>query len=128
MIINKQDKKSFKRKYYLKEILNKKFVGIHEFSTITKHGYNEFIKTLEALVTQLYLNQSNTLISRNRHRTLLTKTSNHLKKYLKISQTKDIEKVAEELRIASNYLGEIVGFIGVEEVLGRIFKDFCVGK
>ena len=128
LIINKQDKKSFKRKYYLKEILNKKFVGIHEFSTITKHGYNEFIKTLEALVTQLYLNQSNTLISRNRHRTLLTKTSNHLKKYLKISQTKDIEKVAEELRIASNYLGEIVGFIGVEEVLGRIFKDFCVGK
>lgn len=128
LIINKQDKKSFKRKYYLKEILNKKFVGIHEFSTITKHGYKEFIKTLEALVTQLYLNQSNTLISRNRHRTLLTKTSNHLKKYLKISQTKDIEKVAEELRIASNYLGEIAGFIGVEEVLGRIFSDFCIGK
>ena len=108
--------------------MNKKFVGIHEFSTITKHGYNDFIKTLEALVTVLYLNQSNTLISRNRHRTLLIKTSNHLKKYLKISQSKDIEKVAEELRIASNYLGEIVGFIGVEEVLGRIFSEFCIGK
>ena len=128
MIINKQDKKSFNKNHYLKEILNKKFVGIHEFSTITKHGYNDFIKTLEVLVMTLYYNQSNTLISRSRHRTLLTKTSIHLKKYLKISNSKDIEKVAEELRIASNFLGEIVGFIGVEEVLGRIFKDFCVGK
>jgi len=128
LIINKQDKKSFNKKHYLKEILNKKFVGIHEFSTITKHGYNDFIKTLEVLVMTLYYNQSNTLISRSRHRTLLTKTSIHLKKYLKISNSKDIEKVAEELRIASNFLGEIVGFIGVEEVLGRIFKDFCVGK
>jgi len=128
LIINKQDKKSFNKNHYLKEILNKKFVGIHEFSTITKHGYNDFIKTLEVLVMTLYYNQSNTLISRSRHRTLLTKTSIHLKKYLKISNSKDIEKVAEELRIASNFLGEIVGFIGVEEVLGRIFKDFCVGK
>jgi len=51
-----------------------------------------------------------------------------LKNYLKISQSAEIEKTAEELRIASNYLSEIVGFIGVEEVLGRIFKDFCVGK
>ena len=128
LIINKQDKKSFNKNHYLKGILNKKFVGIHEFSTITKHGYNDFIKTLEVLVMTLYYNQSNTLISRSRHRTLLTKTSIHLKKYLKISNSKDIEKVAEELRIASNFLGEIVGFIGVEEVLGRIFKDFCVGK
>jgi tRNA modification GTPase len=59
---------------------------------------------------------------------LLEKTSKHLKNYLKISRSNDVEKVAEELRIASNYLGEIVGFIGVEEVLGRIFKDFCIGK
>ncbi|MDC1256945.1 tRNA uridine-5-carboxymethylaminomethyl(34) synthesis GTPase MnmE, partial [Pelagibacteraceae bacterium] len=66
--------------------------------------------------------------SRSRHRTLLIKTSKHLKNYLKISQSAEIEKTAEELRIASNYLSEIVGFIGVEEVLGRIFKDFCVGK
>jgi len=80
------------------------------------------------LVSDLYLSNSNTLISRNRHRTLLIKTSKHLKNFLQISKSKDIEKVAEELRIASNFLGEIVGFIGVEEVLGRIFKDFCVGK
>jgi len=58
----------------------------------------------------------------------LVKTSKHLKKYFQISQSGEIEKVAEELKIASNYLSEIIGFIGVEEVLVRIFKDFCVGK
>jgi Predicted GTPase len=83
---------------------------------------------LENIVNSLYVNQSDTLISRSRHRNLLEKTSKHLNNYLKISQSNDVEKVAEELRIASNYLGEIVGFIGVEEVLGRIFKDFCIGK
>ena len=83
---------------------------------------------MENILNNLYKNQTDTLISRSRHRTLLAKTSKHLKNYLKISQSRDIEKTAEELRIASNYLSEIVGFIGVEEVLGRIFKDFCVGK
>ena len=39
-----------------------------------------------------------------------------------------IEKAAEELRLASNNLGHIVGFIGVEEILGKTFKDFCIGK
>ena len=128
LIINKQDKKSFKKNFYLRELKNKKFIGHYDFSTITKYGYNHFIKELENLVSDLYLSNSNTLISRNRHRTLLIKTSKHLKNFLQISKSKDIEKVAEELRIASNFLGEIVGFIGVEEVLGRIFKDFCVGK
>ncbi len=128
LIINKQDKKSFKKNFYLKELKNKIFFGYYDFSTITKYGYNQFIKALENLVSDLYLSHSNTLISRSRHRTLLIKTSKHLKNYLQISKSKDIEKVAEELRIASNFLGEIVGFIGVEEVLGRIFKDFCVGK
>jgi len=128
LIINKQDKKTFVKNFYLKELKNKKFIGHYDFSTITKYGYNHFIKALEDLVGELYSNHTNTLISRSRHRNLLIKTSKHLKNYLRISKSKDIEKVAEELRISSNFLGEIVGFIGVEEVLGKIFKDFCIGK
>ena len=38
------------------------------------------------------------------------------------------EIAAADLQLASNNLGHIVGFIGVEEILGRIFKDFCIGK
>ena len=126
--INKKDKKTFNSTLLIKNLKHKNFLGVHEISTLTKFGYDNLIKKLEGILDTLTNNYSDTLISRSRHRILLDKTSKHLKNYLKISQTKDIEKVAEELRIASNYLGEIVGFIGVEEVLGRIFKDFCVGK
>ncbi len=128
VIINKQDKKSFIGRSVVKDLKQKNILAVHEVSTLTKFGYKNLIENLENILNALYENQSDTLISRTRHRTLLAKTSKHLKNYLKISQSKDIEKVAEELRIASNYLGEIVGFIGVEEVLGRIFQDFCVGK
>ena len=128
IIINKQDKKNFNEKPILKNLKDENFLGIHIMSTITKFGYKNLIEDLEKILDNLYDNQSDTLISRSRHRNLLEKTSKHLKNYLKISRSNDVEKVAEELRIASNYLGEIVGFIGVEEVLGRIFKDFCIGK
>jgi len=128
IIINKQDKKNFNEKPILKNLKDENFLAIHKMSTITKFGYKNLIEDLEKILDDLYDNQSDTLISRSRHRNLLEKTSKHLKNYLKISRSNDVEKVAEELRIASNYLGEIVGFIGVEEVLGRIFKDFCIGK
>lgn len=128
IIINKQDKKNFDGGFVLKNIKGKGFLGIHEISTLTKFGYKKLIEDLKNILNSLYEHGDDTLISRSRHRTLLIKTSKHLKNYLKISQSAEIEKTAEELRIASNYLSEIVGFIGVEEVLGRIFKDFCVGK
>ena len=128
IIINKQDKKNFNEKPILKNLKDENFLAIHKMSTITKFGYKNLIEDLEKILDNLYDNQSDTLISRSRHRNLLEKTSKHLKNYLQISRSNDVEKVAEELRIASNYLGEIVGFIGVEEVLGRIFKDFCIGK
>ena len=128
IIINKQDKKNFNSEFVIKKFKNFTFISVHQISIVTKFGYKKLIQDLENIVNSLYVNQSDTLISRSRHRNLLEKTSKHLNNYLKISQSNDVEKVAEELRIASNYLGEIVGFIGVEEVLGRIFKDFCIGK
>lgn len=38
------------------------------------------------------------------------------------------ELIAEVLRAALDHAGELVGRIGVEELLGRIFSTFCVGK
>ena len=40
----------------------------------------------------------------------------------------DIEKAAEDLRLATRYLGKIVGKVEVEEILGSIFNEFCIGK
>lgn len=38
------------------------------------------------------------------------------------------ELFAEELRLAADALGRITGKIGIEDVLGEIFKNFCIGK
>ena len=42
--------------------------------------------------------------------------------------TKDFDKAAEDLRLATRHLGMIVGKVDVEELLGSIFSDFCIGK
>ena len=48
--------------------------------------------------------------------------------FMKKDQNKDIELAAEDLRMVTRHLGSIVGKVDVEEVLGSIFKDFCIGK
>ena len=39
-----------------------------------------------------------------------------------------IYALPQELRAAANELGRVTGAIGVEEVLGAIFAEFCIGK
>jgi tRNA modification GTPase len=68
------------------------------------------------------------LITRERHRQNLINCMKYLEKFNKKKTTQDFDKAAEDLRLATRHLGMIVGKIGVEELLGSIFKDFCIGK
>ena len=43
-------------------------------------------------------------------------------------EAEDFDKAAEDLRLATRHLGMIVGKVDVEEILGSIFNDFCIGK
>ncbi len=38
------------------------------------------------------------------------------------------ELLAEELRLSQQALGEITGAVSSDELLGKIFSDFCIGK
>lgn len=67
------------------------------------------------------------LPSRLRHVELLGETNRHLRRAtdsLAVGQ----ELRAEELRLAANRLGRIVGAIDVEDMLDVIFSQFCIGK
>ena len=128
IVLNKKDKKSFNAKKIIKELKGYKFKDLIEVSIKNKSGINILNSRLKKIVSEIDTAQSITLISRARHRALLQKCSNRLHDFLKISKSDDVEKAAEELRLASNNLGHIVGFIGVEEILGKIFQDFCIGK
>ena len=128
IVLNKTDKKNYSSKKIIKELKNYKFKDLVEISIKNKNGINKLNSKLKNLISRIDTEQSTTLISRARHRSLLKKCSDRLHDYLKIKETNEIEKAAEDLRLASNSLGHIVGFIGVEEILGKIFKDFCIGK
>ena len=52
----------------------------------------------------------------------------HLEKFKKKNFVQDFDKAAEDLRLATRHLGMIVGKVDVEELLGSIFNDFCIGK
>jgi len=39
-----------------------------------------------------------------------------------------LELLAEELRLAQNALSEITGEFTSDDLLSRIFADFCIGK
>ena len=68
------------------------------------------------------------LITRARHRQHLQQCLNHLKDFNKKEGAEDFDKAAEDLRLATKHLGMIVGKVDVEEILGSIFSDFCIGK
>jgi len=68
------------------------------------------------------------LITRERHRQHLIQCVEHLEDFLDKNEKNDFDKAAEDLRLATRHLGMIVGKVDVEEILGSIFNDFCIGK
>ncbi len=66
------------------------------------------------------------LITRERHRQNLEQCLQNLINFK--NQNDDFDKAAEDLRLATRDLGMIVGKVDVEEILGSIFNDFCIGK
>jgi tRNA modification GTPase len=67
------------------------------------------------------------LISRERQRTLLRETLDSLHRSMNAAGQGE-ELVAEDLRVAAHSLGRLLGRVDVEDILDRIFRDFCVGK
>ena len=75
-----------------------------------------------------FISEEDILITRERHRQHLIKCVDCLKEFLLKNEKKDFDKAAEDLRLATRYIGMIVGKVDVEEILGSIFNDFCIGK
>ena len=67
------------------------------------------------------------MITQARHRRAIESAQQALDRFLggSIDET---ELRAEDLRIAADALGRVVGRIDVEDVLGEIFGRFCIGK
>ena len=89
---------------------------------------NKLITKIKNKLKNKFTTTEDILITRERHRQNLINCVNHLEKFQKKKSTQDFDKAAEDLRLATRHLGMIVGKVDVEELLGSIFNDFCIGK
>ena len=89
---------------------------------------DNLINEIKKRLKDKFLINDNVLISRERHRLNLEKCIHHLNVFLENNSISEFDKAAEDIRIATRYLGKVVGDVDVEEVLGKIFSDFCIGK
>ena len=67
-------------------------------------------------------------IARRRHITAINNASNHLDKAGDYMRQSMGELLAEELKLAQQELSSITGEFTSDDLLGRIFADFCIGK
>lgn len=69
------------------------------------------------------------IITNKRHKEALVKTHKALGNALaRLEEKAPLEVPALELREALDSLGEIVGKVSTDEILDRIFSEFCIGK
>ena len=89
---------------------------------------DELISKIKNYLKNKFITSDEILITRERHRQHLEQCLEHLENFNKKNEAEDLDKAAEDLRLATRHLGMIVGKVDVEEILGSIFNDFCIGK
>jgi tRNA modification GTPase len=73
--------------------------------------------------------EAGTVSARQRHVEALARARQHVEEaHRQLSERRAGELVAEELRAAQQALGEITGDFSSDDLLGRIFSSFCIGK
>ncbi len=91
------------------------------------HGLAEFKLQLEALIAARSFVGEHDVVVRERHRVAAGKSIRFLNDALE--RPKDgLELIAEDVRNAARALSLFTGRIDAEELLGKIFADFCIGK
>ena len=122
LVINKSD--------LLKEKLGPEISKFNHVLISLKDNLNidKLILKIKNNLETKFISEEDILITRERHRQHLLQCVEHLKNFLDKNEKKDFDKGAEDLRLATRHLGMIVGKVDVEEILGSIFNDFCIGK
>ena len=122
LVINKSDLLDEEIDPEIKK-LNHVLISIKENLNI-----DELILKIKNNLKNKFITSDDILITRERHRQHLKQCLGHLKNFNKKNEVEDFDKAAEDLRLATRHLGMIVGKVDVEEILGSIFNDFCIGK
>ena len=96
-------------------------------STLTGVGLVELRDALRKLVERRVAGAEHAVVVRQRH-VLAVKESIRLLNNCLTQQKRDAELTAEDLRRAARALSSVTGHVDVEDLLGNIFNEFCIGK
>ena len=105
----------------------KKYVSI-QVSIKEEKNLDKLINLIKENLKNKFISSEDIFITRKRHRVNIEKCVEYLKGFEDKNSLEDFDKAAEDLRLATRHLGMIVGKVDVEEILGSIFSDFCIGK
>src|SRR5882757_4036028 len=96
-----------------------------EISASRGDGLQELMAALVGHAEDYFGSGEGGLIGRERQRTLLRETMASLQRSM---EEKGEELVAEDMRSAAHSLGRLLGRVDVEDILDKIFREFCIGK
>ncbi|MDB5620472.1 tRNA uridine-5-carboxymethylaminomethyl(34) synthesis GTPase MnmE [Tardiphaga sp.] len=97
----------------------------HSISAANGRGIPELVTALAQFAAAHFADETS-LISRARHRDLLRQTADALGRAVDLLEHPEL--IAEDLRVATHRLGQLLGRVDVEDILDVIFRDFCIGK
>ena len=98
-------------------------------SALNKQNIQLLKETLYQTVITEQINLDNPIVSNTRHLAALQNAHHSLTEVLnsmEMGVTSDF--VAMDIRRALYFLGEIVGEVSTDDLLGNIFSNFCIGK
>lgn len=74
--------------------------------------------------------QEGVVVSRRRHLDCIERAAEHIARSEQFAANgnNSLELLAEELSLAQNHLGQITGKLLPDDLLGKIFSQFCIGK
>lgn len=105
-----------------------RFDHVVETSLTEDQGFDELVDTLAALGEQMTSGEG-VLLSRARHLECVRRALESCRRARDaVKAEMDHEFIALDLREALDALGDIVGRVSTDDILNRIFAEFCVGK
>jgi tRNA modification GTPase len=130
ILINKTDTSTLQRINEIKRTVElKDDESLFFISAKERTGIEELRKHLGDILVHDRFVEENVIVTNVRHFEALSGVSDSLERVLEGLEAEIPEDlIALDIRQAINYLGEITGEITTDEVLGNIFKNFCIGK